>query len=237
MKKVMMLVMAFILVALGSIPAFSFTDDFNRADSSDLGSNWTLQVGTIGVSGNQAASNTSLANYATVNGYTGDYVSTTVSVDVYDINQGQAYVALMFGIENDSESIFVKVQEQNQNIPGYFSNVGFYYGNNGGGTFFELDTPFSSGRISAWASDADTIWLGIDSNFDNGFEQTYSNAGWSSKILGTGIGLGMYGNVRADNFSTEGGSQGVPEPATMLLLGSGLIGLAGLGRKKLFKRG
>lgn len=40
----------------------------------------------------------------------------------------------------------------------------------------------------------------------------------------------------SESFQIYGTTSAVPEPTTMLLLGSGLIGLAGYGRKKFFKK-
>jgi hypothetical protein len=57
---------------------------------------------------------------------------------------------------------------------------------------------------------------------------------WTSDVAG---GTYLFFDLEGQPFVEYGGATGaVPEPATMLLLGSGLIGLAGYGRKKFFKK-
>lgn len=210
-----------IVLLAGALARAGVIDDFNRADAPTLAPNWTIQSANAEIVDGMARAlgGSPSAALATFNGVTAN----NAFVDVYDMDGSLSFLALVLGYKDNSNNYFIKVQ--NNGGSDAFGNAAFYYGNNSGGNFFTLESPFSSGKITAFMSGT-LATLSIDSNFDGTAEQTYTYD-YGVDTGGKGIGLGFYGTGRADNFGTGEFVAAIPEPGTLALLacGLGLIGL------------
>lgn len=203
----------------------AIVDDFNRSDSSSLGPNWTVQDGSVGISGNAATAGTN-ESLATYNGATGN----SVSFDIANVGTSLQYVAGVLGFGNGN-SIFVKVQNNGAgnccNNGAAFERFGFYINNddNAIGSFGFLSSSFTSGNILI-SLNGSVATLAITPT--GGAVQTY-NYDYGFTPQGNGVGLGFYGAATADNFAVGGA---VPEPATWAMMIGGFALTGGMLRRR-----
>lgn len=236
MKKLSLVALA--AVAAASIQAQTFADNFNRADAADLGANYEHFGGAAAPTrtiGNQAGNITLSVNLAliTAANYSAAYTNGSISADVFhDGSNSLGYVALAIGhngLTAAGNGIYMKVQGTGATG---FTSIGFYTGINGTSTapwngataFFTATAPFLQARMTVWASDATTINLGLDTNFDQVYDQTYTRTlNLGAITLADRAGIAVYGtSARADNLNVGV----IPEPATMTVLGLGVLALA-----------
>jgi hypothetical protein len=107
------------------------------------------------------------------------------------------------------------------------------------GDFFGVDSYENSHPVEI-LDDGAIVFSGTLSSYGQNdtfdFAETLAAGGTISFYVGTGstgctycdLGTGLYGTI------TESSSSSTPEPGTLTLLGSGLLGLAGLSGRKLF---
>jgi len=150
--------------------------------------------------------------------------------------------------------------EIDQTINTFFNEYGSTSGSPAAGQSWQIGNPFDSSPGNIYSnvlagalnnsngvpsSAPDDVSMALAWNFVLGAGQT---ALITLNLSLTGPGGGFYlqqtdpdspANIYYSgtlNIQGGGGGPAVPEPATMLLLGSGLAGLIGFGRKRLFKK-
>jgi hypothetical protein len=216
------------LAACGLASAQGISDDFNRADGTDMGPNWSEYAGDyFRIEANHGRCNGGnrwMDWIGTAN--TLPYYQVVASIDAFATPTGVNYVALRTGVNGLTDELFIKIQEQSPYTG--FNYIGFYHRTSstgfgawtGGAGFTALPAMVTEGRITTYflPGDTDKIYVDIDTDFNGTPEYTMSSAGVNNIAanLGYGVGIGGYGS--AGVASADFDNWVAPEPASLALL-------------------
>jgi len=102
---------------------------------------------------------------------------------------------------------------------------------------FQNSIPLNMDEFNFNQNDTNNAYYYYSYTFDANELASFEKWGWGNLNIGaTSISDGNYNDFGIKRVAMEVSAAPVPEPATMLLLGSGLIGISFVGRKKFFKK-
>lgn len=242
-KLVMVFGIAFLLLITGNAFALDFGLDITRYDGSGDGTGWwgaqedqEVELNCIGsqvwdlegffLKGSKL---TMVGGWDFKNGASGyNFPSGDLFIDVLGINNGNSYgYDYVFDMDFAGGSYNIYKLTENSIIEDV------YYSQNNNSNPWR----YKSGGITVVENGSIGYYAGL-SDSDTGFMGgTHYAASVALDFLDPGAEFRSHFTMKCgnDNLIGQGTAAPVPEPSTMILMGIGLIGIAGFGRKKLMK--